>query len=143
MAMTIGFQNVQDYLSGFASLGTLSSSPHGAFWKFKIVSGAQQPITYDEFVNGNVPNVTYRGTPIPIIWKEAPLLSPLFLILAEPTGFAGKPQMMPNTALPAHLTDPGIAIPLPDGTNVPGTQVLADLEVWLKNGFPKDPKPIP
>ncbi len=154
MATTIGFETVQDYLSGFAALGTIGNSPHKAFWKVKTVAGVQTPVTYDDFINGTVPRVTYGGAsgtagqPIPIIWKDAPLLSPLFLILAEAKGFAGIDQMIPNGGV--HLTDPGIKITVPDRTTTPpgakqvaGSQVLQDLEVWLKNGFPKDPKPIP
>jgi hypothetical protein len=142
MATTIGFQTVQDYLSGLAALGTISNSPHKAFWKFKKVAGVQTPVTYDDFVNGTVPNVSYHGLPIPIIWKDAPMLSPLWLILAETNGFAGIEQMIANGGV--HLTDIGMEITLPDlTTKVKGTQVLLDLETWLKNGFPKDPKTIP
>jgi len=153
MAKTIGFDTVQDYLSGLAALGTISNSPHKSFWKLKVTGGVTSPVTYDDFVNGTVPNVTYDGVsgtagqPIPIIWKDAPLLSPLFLILAEPKGFAGIDQMIPNGGV--HLTDPGMTITVPDRTTTPpgtktvtGAQVLLDLEVWLKNGFPKDPKTI-
>jgi hypothetical protein len=141
MASTIGFDTVQKYLDGFAGLGTIGNSPHKAFWKTKSVGGVHTPITYDDFVSGAVPNVKYRGAPIPIIWKEAPLLSPFFLILAEPNGFAGIDQMIPFGG--AHLTDAGISITLSDGTTVTGAQVIADLQTWLSNGFPKDPTPIP
>jgi hypothetical protein len=154
MATTIGFETVQDYLSGLAALGTISNSPHKSFWKVKIVGGVTTPITYDDFINGTIPHVTYGGfsgaaaQPIPIIWKGAPLLSPLFLILVESTGFAGIDQMIPNGG--AHLTDAGLTITVPDRTTTPpgtntvtGAQVLQDLEVWLKNGFPKDPTAIP
>jgi hypothetical protein len=154
MATTIGFETVQDYLSGLAALGTISNSPHKSFWKAKVVGGVTSPESYDDFVSGTVPHVTYGGVsgtaaqPIPIIWKDAPLLSPLFLILAESTGFAGIDQMIPNGGM--HLTDPGMKIIIPDRTTTPpgtktvsGAQVLLDLEIWLKNGFPKDPKVIP
>jgi hypothetical protein len=153
MATTIGFETVQDYLSGFAALGTISNSPHKAFWKTRAVGGVSTPVTYDDFINGNVPHVTYggfsgtAGQPIPIIWKDAPLLSPLFLILAEAAGFAGIDQMIPNGGV--HLTDAGITITVPDRTTSPpgikqvtGSQVLQDLEMWLKNGFPNDPRTI-
>jgi hypothetical protein len=154
MPTTIGFETVQDYLSGFAALGTISNSPHKSFWKVKIVGGVSTPVTYDDFINGTVPHVTYGGSsgsakqPIPIIWKDAPLLSPLFLILAESTGFAGIEQMIANGG--PHLTDAGVTITVPDHSTTPagtktvtGAQVLADLEFWLKNGFPKDPTTIP
>ena len=49
-----------------------------------------------------------------------------------------------------HLTDPGMTITVSDRTTTPpgtktvtGAQVLQDLEVWLKHGFPKDPTAIP
>ena len=140
MAVTIGFDTVQEYLSRFAALGTIGASPHKAFWKSKIVSGVPVPITYSEFVNGTVPNVTYRGSPIPIVWKDFPLLSPLFLILAESAGYGGIDQMIPGGP---HLTDPGMTITLSSGTTVTGAKVLDDLGVWLQNGLPEHPAPIP
>src|SRR4029077_3540943 len=94
-----------------------------AFWKSKIVNGASAPVTYDDFINGTVPHVTYgafsgnAGQSIPIIWKDAPLLSPLFLILAEANGFAGIDQMIPNGGV--HLTDAGMKITIPDRTTDP------------------------
>ena len=36
-------------------------------------------------------------------------------------------------------TDP---VPRSPGTTVSGATILQDLEVWLKNGFPKDPTPV-
>lgn len=139
MPTTIGFETVQKYLSGLAALGNISGSPHGAFWMSKKVNGALVPATYEDFINGTVPNATSRDSPIPIIWKEFPILSPIFIILADP-GFADVPQMIFGGV---HLTDDNMHITLPDGTAVTGAQVLADLEVWLKNGFPKDPTAIP
>lgn len=137
MATTIGFSKVQAYLTGFANLGAIGGSPHKKFWLFK--PDGHTPITYNDFVNGVVPGVKYKGSDIPIIWKEFPILSPLYLILAE-SGFANKPQMIPDGD---KLTDPGITITLPDGSSVSGAQILTDLEIWLKNGFPKDPVAIP
>src|SRR5205807_913661 len=108
------------YLSGFAALGTISNSPHKAFWKSKTIGGVTSPVTYSDFIDGTLPNKTYSGfsgsarQPIPLIWKDAPLLSPLFLVLAESTGFAGFDQMIPNGG--AHLTDAGLQITIPDRT---------------------------
>jgi hypothetical protein len=154
VATTIGFQTVQEYLSGLASLGTIGNSRHKSFWKVKTVGGVTSVVTYDDFINGTIPHVAYGGftgsaaQSIPIIWKEAPLLSPIFLILAEAGGFAGFEQMIAHGG--AHLTDPNMTIPVPDHTTNPpvmkmiaGAQVLRDLEQWLKNGFPKDPTVIP
>src|SRR5262245_42231839 len=75
MATTIGFETVQDYLSGFAAKGTISNSPHKSFWKVRIVGGVSTPVSYDDFISGTIPHVTYdgfsgsAGQPIPIIWK--------------------------------------------------------------------------
>lgn len=139
---SIGFETVQSYLSGLAAKGVINSSPHKAFWKSRLVDGVPTPVTYEDFINGNVPNKNYHGLPIPILWKEAPMLSPLFLILREKE-FAGIPQMIPNGPNGTHLTDTGMTITLADGTTVAGAKVLADLETWLKNGFPKLPQPPP
>jgi hypothetical protein len=139
MAMTIGFSTVQEYLSAYAKSGSIGNSPHRAFWKSKIVGGAAVPITYDDFINGFVPIVKYHGAPIPILWKDAPLLSPFFQILSEPGGFAGFDQMIPGGP---HLGDDGVTVTLTDGTVVQGAKVLSDLETWLSHGFPEQPTAI-
>lgn len=131
MALTIGFSTVQKYLTGLAKLnGLIAGSPHKAFWLG----------TYEQFVAGTVPHVTYRGSqPIPLVWKEAPLLSPLFMILVEPTGWGGKNQMPDGGPF---ITQDDLSITLDDGAIVTGKQVRDDLETWFRSGFPKDPAPI-
>jgi hypothetical protein len=126
---TIGYARVQQYLTAIAQAnGLIGSSPHGAFWL----------IEYDAFITGALPTVTYRGAPIPLILKEAPLLSPFFMILVEPKGWGGKRQMPPGGP---NISTDGLDIALDDGTTVKSQQIRADLENWLKNGFPKDPIP--
>jgi hypothetical protein len=135
MATTIGFDMVQKYLTGLAKLnGALAGSPHKAFWM----------VPYEQFISSNVPHVKYRGSPVPIIWKDAPVLSPLFMILVEPSGWGGINQM-PEGGPFISDNDAGnsLVIPLDDGTTVTGRKVREDLETWFRNGFPKDPKPIP
>jgi hypothetical protein len=131
MANTIGFATVQKYLSGLAQLnGTIGGSPHRVFWN----------IPYEQFITASVPNVNYRGNPIPLIWKEAPVLSPLFMILVEQNGWGNKEQM---PAGGPFITQDDLAIPMGDGTTVTGKQARAELEAWFKTGCPKEPTPIP
>lgn len=131
MANTIGFLTVQAYLDGVAALnGAIASSPHKAFWKAK----------YEDFIAGNVPGVKCQGAAVPIIKKGAPEQSPFFLIMTDANGWCGKRQMPGGGP---YITDDNLQIPLDDGTVVTGKQVRDDLATWLRNGFPKDPKPIP
>src|ERR1700694_879603 len=62
-------------------LDSEQASPHGAFWKV---------LSYDAFVNGNVPNVTDPVTqqPMPIVVKGNPATSNFILALQ---GAAGTP----------------------------------------------------
>jgi hypothetical protein len=131
MANTIGFQTVQAYLNGLAALsGTIASSPHKAFWR----------VDYETFRDGNVPHVKCHGLDVPIIRKDAADQSPFFLILTDPTGWCHFPQMPEGGPF---ITQDDLQITLADGTSVTGKQVRQDLATWLKNGFPKDPQPLP
>jgi hypothetical protein len=61
------------------------------------------------------------------------------MILIEPGGWGGFPQMPMDGPF---ITDDNLQIPV-DNTTVSGKQVREDLEVWFRNGCPKDPMPIP
>jgi hypothetical protein len=67
MAVTLlsSFLDVQNFINGILAqnhnTGMPAGSPHKAFWS---------TMTYDEFVNGNVPNTSDdNGNPIPILVK--------------------------------------------------------------------------
>ena len=133
MASTIGFKDVQAYLDGIAvANGSILSSPHKMFWR----------VTYEAFISGNVPGVQCQGAAVPIINTGAPEQSPFFLIMIDPAGWCGWPQMPPGGPNIDPAND-NVQIDLADGTVVTGKQVRENLATWLKNGFPKDPTPIP
>jgi hypothetical protein len=64
MAVTLlnNFPDVQKFISDILTQngdsGLPNASPHKAFWS---------TMTYDQFVNGNVPNTSAGGHPIPIL----------------------------------------------------------------------------
>lgn len=126
----IVFADIQAYLDGIAdnANGDVDQrSPHKRFWK----------VAYTDFVNGDIPNVTSSGAPIPpgkpipIINKVDPVNSSFFAILLA--GFAGKLQMPDGGPL---ITDPGYQITV-GGKSVTGTQIKTDIQSWLANGFPE------
>jgi hypothetical protein len=124
---TIGFNTVQAYLTAIAKAnGNIDVSPHQAFWL----------VTYEQFVGGTLPGPTYRGASIPLIWKDAPVLSPFFMILVEPKGWGGKRQMPPGGP---DLSKDEVNVTLDDGSTVTTKKIRDDIQGWLENGFPKDP----
>jgi hypothetical protein len=119
----VGFARVKDYLNAIADAhGRISTSPHRRFWN----------LSYQIFVDGQVPNVTCDVQPVPIIDKSAPLQSPFFLILQAE--WCGMPQM---PAGGPFITDADFEVDLPDGSVVTGSEIVADLVAWLTNGYPE------
>ncbi len=132
MATTMTFAKVRSYLNAILRApglqGDINNSPHGAFW---------DTMSYSEFVNGAVPGgarTTCQGQPTPIIDKNNPAQSPLYLILTQPNGFCGMPQM---PEFGPFITDPGYQTTLPDGTPITGDEIRQGLLEWLTNGFPE------
>ena len=125
----IVFADIQAYLNAIAdnANGDIDESPHKRFWS----------VAYNNFINGNIPNVTSSGAPIPagqpipIINKADPVNSSFFAILKG--GFAGKRQMPDGGPL---ITDPGYQITV-NGKTVTGAQIQADIQSWLQNGIRK------
>ena len=125
----IVFADIKSYLDAIADnvVGNTDESPHKRFWN----------VTYAEFVNGNIPGVTSSGSPIaagqsiPIINKADPKNSSFFAILKG--SFAGKPQMPDGGPL---ITDQGFQVTV-GGKTVTGTEIQANIQSWLENGFPE------
>jgi hypothetical protein len=122
--MAIKFTQLQNYLNAIADKANLDagSARHGRFWN----------TDYDTFFNGNVPNKTCNGTPVPIINQADKVNSAFFLILKS--GWCTAPAMpqMPKTG--PYVTDQGYTVPLPDKSTVTGAQILLDIEAWLQGG---------
>jgi hypothetical protein len=116
----ITFKDVQAYLDAIAAKnGGIAASPHGAFWQ----------TDYTTFTTGQVP-----GLGVPIMDTANPLQSPFFVILTQPSGFQGFPQMPANGPF---VTGLGYQATLADGTTISGSQIIANLKDWLSHGFPQ------
>jgi len=116
----IKFKDVQAYLDAIAAKnGGIAASPHGAFWQ----------TVYTTFTTGQVPNVG-----VPIMDTAHPLQSPFFVILTDPNGFQGIPQM---PAGGPFITDRGYQVALADGTMISGKDIIANLTDWLSHGYPQ------
>jgi hypothetical protein len=119
------FARVQAYLDAIANKANLSidGSPHGTFWK----------VSYQQFVQGLVPGVKCNGQDIPLINAASPLQTAFRLILG---GDFCKKGQMPDGG--PFVTDAGYSVTLADGSQVTGQQILADIDSWLRNGFPEN-----
>ncbi|MBV9125100.1 MAG: hypothetical protein JO112_17225 [Planctomycetes bacterium] len=115
----IRFYDIKAYLDVIAAKnGHLDRSPHGRFWG-----------DYTTFTTGQVP-----GVGIPIMDQGNPLQSPFYLILTNPQGFQGIPQMPPGGPF---ITDEGYQATLPNGTQITGAQIATNIAQWLSNQFPQ------
>ena len=116
----ISFKDVQAYLDAIAAKnGAIDDSPHGAFWQ----------TDYNTFTTGTVPNVG-----VPIMNAAVPLQSPFFVILTDPAGFQGIPQMPGGGPF---ITDAGYQVVLANGKTITGADIIANLKSWLGSGFPQ------
>ncbi|MFL5337172.1 MAG: hypothetical protein ACJ8H8_29360 [Geminicoccaceae bacterium] len=100
MALT-SFADVQKFFNDFITQQgiDIAGAPHGAFWN---------NLTYDNFVNGNVPGVTdpNTGKPVPILTKGDGAHSNIIYALSgtpgtlwdpnNPTGFGLMPPGLSN-----------------------------------------------
>ncbi|HEY2105019.1 MAG TPA: cytochrome c [Candidatus Binataceae bacterium] len=121
MAITAlnSFADVQSFITQVlvqsSQQGGLGFAPHKAFWN---------TLTFDQFVNGNVPNVpdTDTGNPIPILVKGNSAQSNLILALKgdgplfADTGFG----RMPANGPPFFSDDD-----------------IASIAAWIDNGCPQ------
>jgi hypothetical protein len=119
------FADVQNFISQVLTQNhnnTLpAQSPHKAFW---------MTMTYDQFVNGNVPNTTDdNGSPIPILVKGKSAESNIIFALTG-TG----PLFGPN--------DIGIMPPPNPGVAFAADQVKS-IANWIDAGCPNGPPPAP
>jgi hypothetical protein len=132
--MPITFVTFQKYLDKIADKanGDIVASVHGPFWQG----------TYNDFINGNVPNVACgnndvpAGSPIPIINKANPISSGFYVLLQRP-GWCGKTQMPGGRQPGLFITDAGYTITMDDGTVVAGAKINQDIGDWLRAGFPE------
>jgi hypothetical protein len=121
MPMLNTYRDVQDFIQRLlqrnGESGGVTSAPHGGFWT---------SLSYDEFVNGNVPGVTdpATGRPIPILVKGNSAQSNLILSLQ------GKgPLFDPATGLFGQMPANG-----PPMFTAEEIQAIA---AWIDRGCPK------
>jgi len=113
------FAAVQSFISQLLSQnkeqGGVGFSPHKAFWK---------TLTYDQFVNGNVPGVSdpNTGKPIPILVKGNSAQSNLILALQGIGPIFGPAQFgqMPANGPPFFSADE-----------------IASIAAWIDSGCPQ------
>lgn len=101
--------------------GAVGFSPHKAFWS---------RLTYDQFVNGNVPNVTDSTThqPVPILVAGNSAQSNLIMALkgTGPFGSDGPFSQMPANGPPFFTDDQ-----------------IASIAAWIDAGCPQFAPPPP
>jgi hypothetical protein len=111
-------QFINQVLSQNGEQGGVPNSPHKAFWS---------TLTYDQFVNGNVPGVTdpNTGNPMPILVKGNSAQSNLILALQGdgpifgPNGAIGQ---MPANGPPFFSADQ-----------------VSSIAAWIDKGCPQSP----
>ena len=104
------FADVKTFFNDFVSANNIAigTSPHDAFWN----------TSYDDFVDGNVPNVQDGlGNPVKILVKEISATSNIITILKGPL--------------------PGVAKRMPIGGPFMSAAQIADLAAWIDNKCPK------
>jgi hypothetical protein len=123
--MAITFVRLQSYLTAIASKANLdaANAGHGVFWN----------VSYQDFLNGNVPNKKCNLQPVPIINQADKPSSAFNQILRA--GWCGMPKM-PKTG--PFATDAGYTVTLSDGTDVTGQKILQDIQEWLEAGAPEN-----
>src|ERR1700756_3805588 len=117
------FADVQAFLTNFCSNNNVSiaSAQHGAFWN----------VTYDNFVNGNIPNVLDPNTndPLPIVNKvNGKYDGPTSNIVMALAGTANS-LFDPNN--PAGIG------PMPEGGPLMSAAQVKELADWITAGCPQ------
>jgi hypothetical protein len=103
------YKDVQDFFNNFIAANSISidDAPHGAFWN---------TLTYDQFVNGNVPGV---AGPVKILVSGSAANSNLIKILQGP------------------LTVSGHSFPrMPVGGPFMSAEMIATLADWIDRNCP-------
>jgi len=134
MPTTIRYADIQNYLTAIANKANnpVSDAPHGEWW---LTPDGKSPLSYKDFLDGQVTNLG-----IPIMDQNNPLQSNFYVILTNPNGCQGFNQMPgggPSPPAGPFITDAGYSATLPDNTTISGTQIAANIESWLSNGFPE------
>jgi hypothetical protein len=113
------FTDVQAFFNNFITQNNIqiSGAPHGAFWN----------TSYNNFVNGNVPNVLDPNTnlPIPILTKGAGATSNIIYALSG----------TPNTLWDPN--NPNGFGQMPAGGPYFSTDQINDLSNWITAGCPQ------
>jgi hypothetical protein len=118
------FADVQTFITQVLSqngdLGSVGRAPHKAFWT---------TVTYDQFVNGNVPGVSdpNTGQPMPILVKGNSPQSNLIIALlgiGPIFGANGPIGQMPENGTPFSLDQ------------------VKSIAAWIDNGCPRIAAPV-
>lgn len=123
--MAISFTRLQEYLDAIAAKGNLdaANSGHRVFWN----------VSYNDFINGSIPNKHCNSQPIPIIDQNNKVRSAFYQILRG--GWCGMPQM-PRTG--PFATSDNYSVKLTDGSVITGAKILQDIKEWLESGAPEN-----
>jgi hypothetical protein len=124
MPTTIRYADILNYLTAIMNKenNPISESPHLEWW-----SG----LSYNDFKTGSVTNLG-----VPIMDSSNPLQSNFYVILTSTNGLPdqGFPQMPYGGP---YITDANYTATLPNGQTISGTQIAANMQSWLSNGFPE------
>lgn len=131
--MAITFARLQEYLDTIVekNAGDIPNSPHGRFWRSHEAL-TQQPLPKPKCQGAPIFAVKYLDAANMTVDADG---SPLYIILTQVIGFCGR-QQMPSGG--PFISDPDYSITLPDGTTVPGAQIMSDIHEWLANGAKND-----
>jgi hypothetical protein len=123
----ITYADIQMYLEAIANNPNnrrdTDSSGHGRFWN----------VSYNQFVQGTIPNEDCSGQPIPILDPD-PAKCPLYQALKAPNGWCNGGQMPMKGP---YITAAGYAVKLSNGVSIPGADIDANIVWWLTNGMPE------
>jgi hypothetical protein len=120
------FSDIQLILDAIAKKnGKIGSAPHGVFWR----QTGNYDSDYTSFTTGEVPNFG-----LPIIDPANPKDSNFFVILINPNGVQGFPQM---PAKGPFITGADYQVTLTNGQTLTGHQIQETITNWLNNKYPK------
>ena len=121
---TIRYADILNYLTAIANKANnpISGAPHKDWWS---------NLSYSQFLAANVLGVN-------VMDSSNPLQSAFYVILTNPNGCQGNPQMPGGFSNPGpFITDAGYTATLSDGTTISGATIQANIQSWLSNGFPE------
>jgi hypothetical protein len=130
MATTITYADIQSYLDAIMAKDNnpIGGSPHQVWWH-NPNTAAGGPLAYADFTTGMVP-----GIGVPIMDTANPASSAFYVILTDPNGYQGMPQMPFGGP---YITDADYTATLGSGKTITGQDIQANMLSWLTNGFPE------